>query len=179
MKHDSLIRLPKNCELCQQQLSEMADSGQPLTTELHNHLNGCAACARFAEQWLSGPPAVLTRPVSAVPDAALRDRILRAAAPSNVVRFPIPMNGLSSQTAWLGRIAACLAVAGFSYWLLNPTVSHVPNHPAKPAAPTLTQGLLQMEDGTKREQRALQAALVDSSRQVRGDVAWSMSALEL
>ena len=73
---------------------------------------------------------------------------------------------------------ACLALAGLTYWLLNPTVPRVPNHVAEAAVPTLTQGLLQMEDETRRKQHALQTALVGSSRQVRGDVAWSMSVLE-
>ena len=179
MKHDPLISLPTGCELCQQQISESVDSGAPLTSELRAHLAGCDACTRFAEQWLSGPPTVLAQPASSVPDAALRERILRVAAPSNVVRFPTPGASGSSHTAWLGRIAACLALSGFSYWLLNPIVSRVPSRPAEAVAPTLTQNFLQMENGTKREQQALQAAVVDSGRQVHKDVAWSMSALEL
>ena len=179
MKHDPPLPLPDSCDLCQQQLSECADSGEPLAPEFQAHVAGCADCTRFAERWLAAPPLILARPVAAVADAALRARILRAAAPSNVVRFPTLAANRSSRTALLGRIAACLALAGFSYWLLNPTVSRAPSHPARSGGPTLTQGLLQMEDGTKREQQALQTALVDGSRQVRGDVAWSVSALEL
>ena len=47
------------------------------------------------------------------------------------------------------------------------------------AAPTLSQGLAQMEGQSKHEQEALRTAVVDGGRTVRGNVAWSVSALEL
>ncbi len=42
----------------------------------------CGACARFAEQWLPGPPAELARPVPILAAARLRERILDAASPT-------------------------------------------------------------------------------------------------
>ena len=36
-----------------------------------------------------------------------------------------------------------------------------------------------MEDRTKHEQAVLRTALADGGREVRGNVAWSVSALEL
>ena len=104
---------------------------------------------------------------------------LDAAALRGTVPFPADPAGRPPWTVWLGRIAAGLAVAGFAYWLLNPTASPVVSAPATASAPTLTQGLAQMEGRTKHEQKVLRTALADGGREVRGNVAWSVSALEL
>ena len=180
MNDETFIPLADDCEASQRQLSDHADSGEALTPELQAHLDACPACARFAAQWLQGPPTELVRPVPAVAASGLRARILDAMDPPNVVRFPGPGAPRAPWTTWLGRIAACLALAGFSYWLLNPAPTPVRPNPATAAsAPTLTQSLAQMEDRTHHEQAVLQTALVDGGRQVRGNVAWTVSALEL
>ncbi len=180
MTHDPFTHAGAGCEPIQRQLSELADSGAPMTPELQGHLEACAECAQFAERWLPGPPAELTRPVSTVPDIALRERILDAAAQPNVVRFPVSSATPPSWSTWLGRIAAGLALAGLAYWLLNPVASPLkPPDTAAVSSPTLTQSLTQIEGSTRHEQTAVQTALVDGGRQVRGDVAWSVSALEL
>ncbi len=96
-----------------------------------------------------------------------------------MIRFPAAPAVRPAWTAWLGRAAAGLAVAGLAYWLLNPAASPVKDAPAASAGPTLTGNLAQMEDRTKHEQAVLQTALIDGGSEVRGNVAWSVSALDL
>ena len=163
----------------QAELSEIADSGAAPTPALRDHLERCDDCARFAAQWLPGPPAGLARPVSAAPVGPLREQILDAATPPRIIRWPASPARRIPGTAWLGRIAAGLAIGGLSYWLLNPTSAPVHDHPATASAPTLSQGLARMEGESKHEQAVLQTALVDGGREVRGNVAWSVSALDL
>ena len=179
MKHETLAPGPEGCEAIQQQLSEIADSGAAVTPAIQAHLSSCDACSQFAARWLQGPPAELARPVPAAPAVRLRESILDAAALPNVVPFPAPAVSRLSWPSWLGRLAACVALAGFSYWLLNPVPSPVARTSAAASPPTLTQSLTQMENRTAHEQAVVQTALVDGGRQVRGDVAWSVSALEL
>ncbi len=176
---DSSNRAAADCEAIQQLLSEKADTGAALTPELQMHVDSCAACADFAEQWLPGPPAALARRLPGVPDPALRERILDAAAHPNIVDFPVPAVRRTPWATVLGRIAACLVLAGFSYWLLNPAASPVRPRPASPSAPMLTQGLLQMEGKTKHEQDVLRSAVAAGGSRVSSNVAWTVSALEL
>ncbi len=173
------------CDAVQAQLSELADSDAPLPPDLSAHLAACPACARFAELWLAGLPTELTLPPLATDtDNALRDRILAAAFvnPPNVVPFSTSTNITTTRpplTFWLGRVAAGLAVASLAYWLLDPQRSTGTRRPAVAVAPTLSQTFLKTENKSRREQRAIQAALVDGGRQVDGNVAWAVSALEL
>ena len=179
MTPDAFSRFFGSCDTFQEQLSEIADSGAAPSPDLRAHLDRCDECARFAEQWLTAPPLQLSQPVLATPVGPLRERILDAATLPRIAQFPAAPASRPTWTAWLGRIAAGLAVAGFAYWLLNPAASPVGNVPATASAPTLTQGLAQMEDHTKHEQEVLRTALADGGREVRGNVAWSVSALEL
>lgn len=143
---------------------------------LQTHLDGCAACAQFAEQWLPGAPGVLQEPLNVPADISLRERILRAASLPEVTRFA-PRQTLMP---WIGRMAAVLVAAGFAYWLSNPEPAEVrPAPPVAEAAPTLTRSLVEMETQSKHQEQLVQTALVDGGRHVRGNVAWSVSALEL
>jgi hypothetical protein len=178
MKQDPFIPALAGCEEFQFQLSELADAGAAPTPELLAHIQTCDECARFAETWLPGPPEALSQSVGGLPDVGLRERILDAATAPNVVAFPVPATGgRQPWVAWLGRVAACAALVGFSYWLLNPMRSQ----PGKRATvtPTVAQGLSEMENRSKREQQAVQTALVDGGREVQGNLAWSASALDL
>ena len=178
MKQDPFLPALEGCEDFQFQLSDLADAGAAPTPELQAHLRTCPACARFAETWLPGPPAALARPIGSLPGDGLRARILDAAAAPVAVPFPVPAaGGRQPWVTWLGRIAAAAAVAGFSYWLLNPATTQPRKRPT--ATPTLSQGLSAMENRSKREQQAVQTALVDGGREVQGNVAWSVSALDL
>ena len=179
MTPDTFSRLSESCDTFQEQLSEIADTGAAPSPGLRAHLDRCDACARFAEQWLTALPLELAHPVLAKPVGPLRERILDAATLPRIAQFPANPASRPTWTAWLGRIAAGLAVTGFAYWLLNPTASPVGNAPATASTPILTQGLAQMEDQTKHEQKVLRTALADGGREVRGNVAWSVSALEL
>ena len=179
MKHDPFSPVPEGCEAAQRQLSDSADAGETLTPALQVHLRVCPECTRFADEWLDGPPEVLARPVPTVVDPELRARILDAAALPPVIRFPAPAGRPSSWPVWFGRAAACLALAGLTYWLLNPAATPVRQPATAASAPTLTQSLAQMEDRTKHEQAVVQTALVDGGREVRGNVEWTVSALEL
>lgn len=170
----------------QAQLSESADSGAPLTPELRAQVEADPACAEFAGTWLQGPPAaLLAGPASGASDAALRERILDAAAlPSNVVGFsppPLPLPaGHPPRTVWLARIAAALVVSALAYWLLDPVRSTGVRRPAVAGRePTLSQSFLQTENRSKREQQTIRTALVDGGREVNGNVAWAVSALDL
>ncbi len=179
MRNDPFIHVPTGCEACQWQLSELADSGALQTPELRAHLAGCVECAEFAEQWLHEAPAALARPVSTTVATPLRERILDAAARPDIVRLPAPTARRPAWTALFGRVAACLALAGFAYWLLNPVASPVVHRPSAAVGPTLEQGLTQMENKSRHEQEVLETALADGGRQVQGNVAWSVSALDL
>ena len=182
MNSSSFNATPVDCEAVQSQLSELADTGAPMTPELQAHIASCAGCALFAEQWLQGSPAVLARSVPALPDTRLRERILDAnSAPSNIVRFQQTPAATArpSWTVWLGRIAACALLAGFSYWLLNPVPTQIRVVQSETPVPSLVQSFTQMEDQTRNEQEVLHAALVKGTRRVRGTMSRSMSALEL
>jgi hypothetical protein len=179
MTPDPFSRVPASCDAFQEQLSEIADSGAAPGPDLRAHLERCDECARFAEQWLTAPPPELARSILANAADPLRERILDAATLPRISQFRSPPASRLPWAAWLGRIAAGLAVAGFAYWLLNPAASPVGNAPATASAPTLTQGLAQMENRTKHEQALLRTALADGGREVRGNVLWSVSALEL
>ena len=182
MNSPSFESTPADCEAVQSQLSELADTGAPMTPELQTHLASCAKCALFAEHWLQGPPAVLTRSVPALLDTRLRERILDAnTAPLNVVRFQQTLAATVRPpwTMWLGRIAACALLAGFSYWLLNPMPTQVRVTQLSTPEPTLVQSFTQMEDQTRNEQEVLHAAFLKGTRRVRGTMSRSMSALEL
>ena len=179
MTPDPFSRPSEHCDAFQEQLSELADSGAAPSPDLRAHLDRCDECSRFADQWLAAAPPELFQLVLAGPVGTLRERILDAATLPGIIRFPADSGSRPPWTAWLGRVAAGLAVAGFAYWLLNPAASPVGHAPATASAPTLTQGLAQMEDRTKHEQEVLRTALADGGREVRGNVAWSVSALEL
>lgn len=180
MKDDFSLRPPEECDACQQQISELADAGAALPDDLQAHVAACETCARFAGQWLPGPPAALAGTV--VPTAAdshLRERILDAAAPQNVVRFPEAAARRAPWAIWSGRVAAAVALGGFAYWLLNPAATPVENQSKLASTPTVTQEMARLEGRTKREQQLLQTAVVDGGREVDRNVAWSVSALEL
>ncbi len=179
MNPDPSFPPPEGCEACQQLISEFADLGAPLTPALQAHLQTCAECQRFAEVWFPEPPAALRRPVPAVDDERLRERILRAAAEPEIIPFPATAARHVNWTAWSRRAAACLVFAGLAYWLLNPQPSPVRKPGVVAIQPTLGQSLAKAEDDTKREQQVLQTALVDGGQRVHRDVAWTMSALEL
>lgn len=179
MNPDPVSPMPEGCEAFQRLLSEAADAGAPLTPELQAHIRSCAECAGFAELWHPKPPAVLTRPMAVSGSDRLRERILEAASKPETVPFPVVAERRAGWMAWTRRIAACLVLTGLAWWLLDPTHSQVTTHNSAATERTLTQSLAHTENRMKHEQEILQTALVDGGQHVRGDVEWTLSALDL
>ena len=167
----------EGCETFQRQISDAADASAPLTPEIQAHLRSCADCAGFAEAWFPKGPVALDRPITVSKDNRLRQRILDAAEPETVP-FPGAADRRTAWTAWVGRIAACLALTGLAWWLLDPTHSQIQTHNSAAAERTLAQSLAHTEYRMKHEQEILQTALADGGQRVRGDVEWTLSALE-
>lgn len=167
----------EGCEAFQRQISDAADADAPLPPEIQAHLRSCADCAGFAETWFPKVPSALDRPIAVSENERLRQRILDAAEPE-VIPFPGAADRRTAWTAWAGRIAAGLALTGLAWWLLDPTHSQVktPNNAATER--TLAQSLAHTEYRMKHEQEILQTALADGGQRVRGDVEWTLSALE-
>jgi anti-sigma factor RsiW len=185
MTSQPFLRGPTSgCDAYQEQLSATVDAGAPLAPALRAHLEACEECAAFSALWLSGAPAELVSSSGESVDERLRATILNRAAqpagaaePPVVVPFVRPDTAARRATQWLGRIAAGLVLAGLAYWLLNPRPEPVRRQ--APPVPTLAEGFAQVEGQSSHEQQVLQSALVDGGREVRGNVAWSLSALEL
>ena len=182
MSTELFSRPPEGCDAIQLQISEAADTGGPLSAEIQAHLSGCEACAHFAATWLQGPPAPLARPVAEVTRFhGLRERILNAqAAPRNIVPFPSPASfSRPAAVVWLGRIAACAALVGFAYWLLNPVVSPVGPDRTAAESPSMTRTVTRLENQRREEGEILRSAIVEGGSRVQRDATWSMSSLEL
>lgn len=178
MNPDAFSPTPEGCKAFQQQISEAADAGTPLTPEIQAHLQSCEDCLGFAKIWFPKPPAALAESIAVANDDRLRGRILEAASRPEIIPFPGAAERRANWMAWSGRVAACLALMALAWWLLDPKPSRVRTPHAVAAEPTLAQSLARMEDHTKHERQIIQTAFVDGGRHVSRDLEWTLSALE-
>ena len=168
----------ESCEAFQRQISDAADARAPMPAEIQAHLQSCADCAGFAKIWFPNPPPVLAEPIAVANDDRLRERIIEAASAPKTVPFPVASERRANWNAWSARVAACLALTGLGWWLLDPTHSRPETHSSAAAERTLAQSLAHTEYRAKHEQEILQTALVDGGQHVRSEVEWTLSALE-
>ncbi len=167
---------PQSCDAIQMELSDFADQSPApaLPPEIREHLAHCAHCAHFARLWLNRAAApIAALQVGPAPvSPTLRDNILSRAGEASATNV-VPA---SQFRAWRGlgremlaKAAALVALAAFSYWLLQPHyVEPPPKTSAAALAPrALAQSIAAAEAPMARERDALRLDAMHGRDQLR------------